>query len=195
MEEKRTSPWDKTSQWPEELALLNAIISKTELSETIKWGAPAYVLGKKNVLGVGGFKNYVALWFWNGVFLKDPKGVLVNAQEGRTRGLRQWRFSAKAEIEKNEDAILQYIREAIANEKAGLSIKPEKKPEIVSEFFQKQLGGNAELKTAFSQFTPGRQREFLEYIEEAKQEKTKLSRMEKIRPMILSGTGLNDKYR
>ena len=51
------------------------------------------------------------------------------------------------------------------------------------------------LKKAFELFTPFKQREFLEYIETAKQEKTKISRFEKIKPMILEGIGLNDKYR
>jgi uncharacterized protein YdeI (YjbR/CyaY-like superfamily) len=195
MDERRPGPWDKIGQWPEALHLLKSILAKTELEETIKWGAPAYVLGKKNVLGIGGFKNYVALWFWNGVFLKDPKKVLINANEARTHGLRQWRFSSKEEIEKNEAAILQYVNEAIANEKAGLSIRPEKKQTVISDFFQRQLDADAALQKAFSQLTPGRQREFVEHIDEAKQEKTKLSRMEKIKPMILNATGLNDKYR
>jgi uncharacterized protein YdeI (YjbR/CyaY-like superfamily) len=35
----------------------------------------------------------------------------------------------------------------------------------------------------------------MEYINEAKQEKTKANRLEKIKPMILSNIGLNDKYR
>jgi len=40
-----------------------------------------------------------------------------------------------------------------------------------------------------------RQKEFSLYIEEAKQEKTKHSRLEKIIPLILKGVGLNDKYK
>ncbi|WP_236458895.1 MULTISPECIES: YdeI/OmpD-associated family protein [Flavobacterium] len=35
----------------------------------------------------------------------------------------------------------------------------------------------------------------MEYIETAKQEKTKLSRLEKIKPMIMKNIGLNDKYK
>lgn len=40
-----------------------------------------------------------------------------------------------------------------------------------------------------------RQKEFSLYIEEAKQEKTKHSRLEKIIPLIFKGVGLNDKYK
>jgi uncharacterized protein YdeI (YjbR/CyaY-like superfamily) len=152
-------------------------------------------INKKNVLGVGGFKNYVALWFWNGVFLKDEAKVLVNATEGVTKGMRQWRFTSKDEIAKNEKLILQYMHEAIANEKAGLAIKPEKKQTVISEFFQKALDDDKAFAAAFATFTPGKQREFLEHIDAAKRDETKQQRIEKIKPMVFEGIGLNDKYR
>lgn len=160
-----------------------------------KWGGPVYTINKKNVVGIGGFKSYVGIWFFNGVFLKDEKKVLVNANEGVTKALRQWRFESKEAILKNEKAILQYMNEAIANEKAGITLKPEKKEEIVSDLLQAEFKADAKLKAAFENFTPYKQREFLEYVESAKQEKTKLTRIEKIKRIILSGIGLNDKYR
>lgn len=194
MEEKKNL-WDKTNQWGEELDLLKSVIAKTELVETIKWGGPTYTINNKNVLGTGGFKSYVGLWFWNGVFLKDPKKVLINANEGNTRALRQWRFASKEDILENEAAILQYINEAIANEKAGLSIKPEKKAPIVSKLLESALAKEEKLALAFAAFSPSKQREFLEYIETAKREETRISRLEKIKPMILENIGLNDKYK
>ena len=119
------NPWIKNDQWTEEIGVLRAIILKTELVETNKWGGEVYTINNKNVLGLGGFKNYFTIWFWNGVFLKDEAKVLVNANEGVTKGLRQWRFTSAREID--EKLILLYINEAIANEKAGLAIKPVKK--------------------------------------------------------------------
>lgn len=191
MEEKKV--WDKVNQWGEELALLREIVQKTELIETNKWGGEVYTLNNKNVLGIGGFKNYFVIWFWNGVFLKDEAKVLVNANEGVTKGLRQWRFTSAADL--NEKLILHYINEAIANEKAGLSIKPEKKEAMKCEFFEVELKKDSKLKTAFEQFSAYKQKEFWEYMATAKQEKTKVTRLEKIRPMIADGIGLNDKYR
>jgi uncharacterized protein YdeI (YjbR/CyaY-like superfamily) len=186
---------DQINHWEVELEILKSIIAKTELIETSKWGGCVYVVNNKNVIGVGGFKNFFTLWFFNGVFLKDEKKHLVNANEGVTKSLRQWRFTSKEEI--NETEVLAYIQEAIENEKLGKIIKPEKtKTEvIIPAIFQKELNADINLNEAFLKFSPYKQKEFLEYIETVKHEETKLSRIEKIKPMILDNIGLNDKYR
>lgn len=193
MEKEAKHTWDKTNGWSEELGLLREILAKTTLEATTKWGGEIYTFNGKNVVGIGGFKNYFTIWFFNGVFLTDPMKVLVNAQEGVTKSLRQWRFNSRDEI--NEPAILSYIAEAIENEKLGKKLAPVKKETIISDFFQNQLLADLELKKHFEKLTPGKQREYLEYIDTAKREETKHARMEKIKPMILSGIGLNDKYK
>lgn len=191
--EKEKKVWLKDDLWTEELEALKAIISKTELVETIKWGAPTYTVNGKNVLGTGGFKNYFTIWFYKGVFLKDPAGVLVNAQEGTTKSLRQWRFTSKGEID--EKLVLQYINDAIEVEKAGMAVKPAKKDFPVPEVLQKELDSSPEMAAAFGNLKPYKQNEFLEYIGSAKRLETQLTRLEKVKPMILEGRGLNDKYR
>lgn len=193
MKDEKRNVWDKVNQWTEELEILKSILNKTELVETIKWGAPIYTFNNKNVIGIGGFKSYFGVWFMNGVFLKDEAKVLVNAQEGVTKALRQWRFNSKAEID--EKLLLAYIKEAIENEKKGLAHKPEKKVMLPSDFFTNELQKDKKLVAAFEQFSPYKQKEFIEYIDTAKQEKTKIDRFEKIKPMILQNKGLNDKYR
>ncbi len=191
MQEKHT--WDKVNTWQEELQIIETIISKTQLVKTIKWGGIVYTINNKNVVGIGGFKNFFTLWFFNGVFLKDNLNVLVNANEGVTKSLRQWRFTSKNEI--NEVQILNYIQEAIENENLGKTIPIQKKEKIKSPFFENILVTNSDLKLAFNKFSTAKQNDFLEYIEAAKQEKTKITRAEKIIPMIFQNIGLNDKYK
>lgn len=181
-------------QWSEELEKLNAIINKVEMQKTVKWGADVYTYNGNNVLSFGGFKNFFSLWFFNGVFLKDKYKVLVNASEGKTKSLRQWRFTNIHEIDENK--ILEYIHEAIEIEKMNLKITPKKFealpiPNLLMEVFDK----NQTLKTSFANITPGRQNEYIIYINEAKQETTKIKRIEKIIPFIMDGKGLNDKYK
>jgi uncharacterized protein YdeI (YjbR/CyaY-like superfamily) len=191
--ESKKHTWDKTNNWTEELNLLKEILAQTELVATTKWGGLVYVLDGKNVLGIGGFKSYFGIWFYNGVFLKDEKKVLVNAQEGVTKSLRQWRFNSIEEV--NEKEVLTYILEAIENKKAGKVIKPTTKKTIISFELQAELDSNVYLAEACSKFSQAKQREFHEYIEEAKRDATKLSRIEKIKSMILQNIGLNDKYK
>ena len=66
----------------------------------------------KNILGIAGFKNYFAIWFYKGAFLKDENKQLISANEGVTKSLRQWRFTSAAAVD--EKIVLQYVDEAIA---------------------------------------------------------------------------------
>jgi uncharacterized protein YdeI (YjbR/CyaY-like superfamily) len=181
-------------EWGDSLRILRKIIKSTELKETVKWGAPAYTVDDKNIVGIGAFKSYVGLWFFQGALLKDKRKKLVNAQEGVTKALRQWRFNSPDEID--EKIILEYIEEAIANQKAGKQIKPAKKSSFeIPEELTEALNKNKKLRKNFDNFTPFKQREYCEYISGAKRDVTRKTRLEKIIPMILEGVGLNDKYR
>lgn len=193
MDDEKKNIWDSSHLWAEELDMLKNILHKTPLVETTKWGGPTYTYNGKNVLGLGGFKNFFTIWFYKGVFLKDEDKILINANEENTKSLRQWRFTTKEEID--EKKVLQYVHEAIEVEKAGLEIKPEKKETVIPDLLQHELDADPAMLEAFRKLTPFKQREHCEFIETAKQEKTKLARLEKIKPMILQGMGLHDKYR
>jgi uncharacterized protein YdeI (YjbR/CyaY-like superfamily) len=190
---EKENKWNKTNQWENEIEQLHAIIRKTPLVETTKWGGPVYTYNNKNIVGIGGFKSYFGIWFYNGVFLKDEKKLLINANEENTKSLRQMRFNSVNEID--EKLILAYIKEAIEIEDKGLIIPKEKKETIIPEILQNEFDKNSELITKFNTFSPYKQREFIEHITSAKQEKTQLARLEKVIPMILEEKGLNDKYR
>ena len=107
--------------WEEELRQLHEMIITTDLEPAIKWGAPVYTLNGKNVVGIGAFKNHYGLWFFNGALLKENTSLLVNAQEGKTKALRQIRFEKGDEI--NTSTLLPYIKEAIQNQREGKEIK------------------------------------------------------------------------
>ncbi len=185
---------EKHSQWNGQLKQLRAVFQNTELKEEVKWGSPTYTLDGKLVAGIAAFKNHYALWFHQGVFLKDTHKKLLNAQEGTTRALRQWRFEKGDEID--ADLVLEYIRESIENCLAGKEIKPQRKKGVtIPPFLKSAIDNNKTFKLAFEKLTPGKQREYAAYIGDAKREATKQSRLEKIVPMVLEGIGLNDKYK
>lgn len=180
--------------WKAELTVLRNILLSAELEETIKWGTPVYMYNGKNVVGIAGFKAHFAVWFHNGGFLKDSEGVLVNAQEGKTNGLRQMRFTSIDDIDR--DILLTYVYESIENLKQGKVFKPNRnKPLIIPAELDAILTSDPSLKDAFAALSKGKQREYADYISSAKQDKTKTARLEKIIPMIEKGVGMNDKYR
>ena len=182
------------TQWKEKLQQLREVFKKTELKEEVKWGKPTYTLDGKMVAGMAEFKNHMALWFHQGVFLKDKHNKLINAQEGVTKALRQWRFEKDDSID--SELVLEYVEEAIANAAAGKEMKKAVKKEVsMPEILKDALENDSVLKESFQKMTPGRQREYAEHIGEAKREATQQSRLEKCSEMIKQGVGLHDKYK
>jgi uncharacterized protein YdeI (YjbR/CyaY-like superfamily) len=182
----------RNRQWQEELIYLRKLLKNTEMKEAMKWGFPVYTIGGKNVLGLGAFKTYFGLWFFQGVYLEDKAKKLVTA-DGSAQGMRQWRFQSFAEMD--EVMLVNYIQEAIENQKAGKMIKPKKKELVIPEELQAALDADPILSEAFEAFSHSKKREFAENILDAKRAETKKSRLEKMKPLILAGVGLHDKYR
>jgi uncharacterized protein YdeI (YjbR/CyaY-like superfamily) len=184
--------FNKAKKWQEEIEKLRTIVLDCGLTEELKWGVPCYTFQKNNIVLIHVFKEYCALLFFKGVLLKDTKGILIQQTEN-VQTARQIRFSNIQEIVKLERTIKAYIHEAIEVEKAGLKAPMKKTAEFnTPEEFQKKLNKSAALKTAFKALTPGRQRAYLLYFSQAKQSKTRESRIEKYIPQILNGQGLDD---
>ncbi|APQ18234.1 YdeI/OmpD-associated family protein [Maribacter hydrothermalis] len=195
-QEKLDKFYNEAHHFKSGVAELRSLALACGLTETYKWSFPTYMIDDKNVIAISKFKTHFGIWFFNGVFLSDPKKVLENAQEGKTMAMRHWKFSSKKDIDKK--VVTAYIKEAIKNQKKGLQLKVEKKPKAKIEIpthLTIALKNNVDLKTSFNKLTYSKQKDYAEYIATAKQEKTKLSRLEKIVPLIIAGKGLNDIYR
>lgn len=179
--------------WQPVLGKLRAILLETELEETIKWGAPSYGFGTKNVVGLAAFEQHVALWFHQGALLDDPDQVLERAQES-TKAMRHMRFRSPKDIVVKR--VRDYVQRAVENQRAGLAIAVERKRDVVvPPELALALDANAAAKLAFASLSPGKQREYADYIASAKRDATKRARIDKILPMIEAGAGLHDKYR
>ncbi len=184
--------FNKAGKWQEEFTRLRALALACGLEEELKWGVPCYTFQGDNIVLMHGFKEYCALLFFKGALLHDPEGILVQ-QTKNVQSARQIRFTGIGEILEREPVLKTYIREAIEVEKAGLQVemKATEEYEIPAEF-QRKLEEIPELKKAFESLTPGRQRAYLLYFSQAKQAKTRESRVEKYMPKIMEGKGLND---
>jgi len=179
--------------WSNELSQLRKFFLSYDLEETIKWGAPVYTLKSKNLFGLAAFKNHYALWLFQGALLEKNTALLVNAQDEKTDAMRQIRFDETSQHDLKE--LTKYVEETLNLVKQGKKIVPAKKELIHADAIKAKMEEDSNFDKAFNSLTPGKQREYSDYISQAKREETRQSRMEKIRPLILAGKGLNDKYK
>ena len=183
---------EKIERWKEETKLLRKICLDCGLDEDFKWMHPCYTFQGNNIVLIHGFKEYCALLFHKGALLQDTNNILIQQTEN-VQSARQIRFTKVQEIIDLKSIIKAYIFEAIEVEKAGLKVKMKKTSEFtMPNEFKKTLEDNPDLKSAFKALTPDRQRGYLLYFSQAKQSKTRESRIEKSIPKIFEGKGLND---
>jgi len=183
---------EKATKWQEEMTLLRIIVLDCGLTEEFKWMHPCYTFQNKNVVLIHGFKEYCALLFHKGALLKDAEGILIQQTEN-VQSARQIRFTDINQIKKQKSIIKVYIKEAIEVEKSGMKVALKQTSDYtIPEEFQNKLDSTAELKKAFNALTAGRQRAYLFYFSQAKQSKTRESRIEKYIPKILNGKGIDD---
>lgn len=181
-------------RWQDGLMLLHETAVATGLDAAIKWGVPVYSFNAKNMVGIAAFKDYFALWFYQGALLTDSQGLLINAQEGTTQALRQWRFTSANDVDTK--LVNSYINETIENHKAGREIKANiNKAVIIPDELLTAFKQDPEIERCFKAFSPAKQREFNQYIAAAKRPKTRLKRLDKAVDLIVRKIGLNDKYR
>ncbi|NWK85280.1 YdeI/OmpD-associated family protein [Staphylococcus sp. GSSP0090] len=183
---------DRLKQWQDEFKILREIINETELVEDYKWMHPCYTLDNKNVVIIQDFKHYCALLFEKGAIMEDPYHSLIQ-QTKNVQAARQLRFESLDEVNQRRDEIKWYVEEAIRIEKSGKQV-PMKKTEDydMPEELQAKLDEMPELKEAFNNLTPGRQRQYMYHIGQAKRAATRENRVEKYIDYILDGKGMND---
>tara|TARA_R110002096_G_C14512369_1_gene716259 strand:+ start:150 stop:794 length:645 start_codon:yes stop_codon:yes gene_type:complete len=194
------TPACKVNNWKEELKLLRKIILSCDLTEQIKWGVPCYTIqnpktskSESNVLIMSAFKEYCSVSFFKGALLNNVDNLLEKPGEN-TQAARLIKFTNFQQIVDNENHIRKWIFEAIEVEKAGLKVEKEHNPaEILPEELKVKFIENPDFKLAFHALTPGRQRGYILYFSQPKQEKTRLSRIDKYLPNIMEGKGMQDK--
>lgn len=188
------TPDCKVHQWQDELKLLREIVNQHECVEESKWGSPCYTVQGKNVLMISALNDYCCISFFKGSLLSDPKNLLEKPGP-HSQAARLYKFTSTDRIRLIQDDINSSILEAIKLEKSGAQVQFKKEPEPLPDEMLTKFDEDPVLKSAFYALTPGRQRGFILHISQAKQSKTRMTRLEKCTPMIMEGIGLHDKYK
>lgn len=182
----------KDRQWKAEMLALRDILRATPLTEEMKWHQPIYTYDGGNVAMPAGFKHRCVLSFHKGVLLKDPEGVLIPPGDNSRVG-RIIEFHSLDDIARLKDTITAYIDEAIELEKSGAKVDLPKDDLTPPDELTEALEADDALREAFDALTPGRRRSWILHIGGAKQAATRVARIEKARPAIFDGKGLNDR--
>lgn len=180
------------SRWAAELAALRAVLLATPLAEEFKWRAPCYTFEGGNIVAVWGMKDFCTLSFFKGVLLKDEAGLLAAPGEN-SRSMRLARFTSVAGIAAAKPAIISYLDEAIALEKAGVKVDLPKGDFVLPEELLAAFEADPALETAFRALTPGRQRGYCLHFAQPKNVSTRHARIAKNVPRILAGKGMHDR--
>jgi uncharacterized protein YdeI (YjbR/CyaY-like superfamily) len=144
-----------------------------DVEETVKWSMPAYTVGGKIVLITAAFKAHMALNFWRG---QELRGEQANAdamgQFGKIKSVNE--LPPDAELDRLIRQAAEMAKSAPAPRKPMHAPKPP--PELHPEFAS-ALAKAPQAKAALDGFPPSAQRDYFEWISEAKQDATRQKRI------------------
>ena len=164
-----------------------------DVEETIKWSMPAF--GYKGPLcGMAAFKEHATFGFWKSslVFGKDdpytkhPNGM---ASFGRMTSLSDL---------PPKKILLAYIKRAAKLNADGVTVerrRTPRKPLPIPPAFAAALKKHKKAKAAFDAMAPSHQREYNEWIGEAKTDATRDRRVAQAMEWIAEGKSRNWKYK
>ena len=160
-----------------------------DLIEDWKWGPNYYLNGM--VCGFWGFKKHASLVFFQGSLLKDKKKILQQ-NPGNVHN-RHIKYTDVKEID--EDVILEYLFQAIDNNKKGIKITEAKDKTVVIPDDVKKAFKTAKVLTYFESLAYSHRKEYMMWITDAKKEETRLKRITQAIEKLASKEMMHDKYK
>ncbi len=162
-----------------------------QIEERLKWGHPSFEY-RGIVGGFAAFKNHATFGFWRQDLLPDPHGLFQGSGP-----LGSERLTNESQLPSDE-VLLDYIREAVRLNESGPPPRKrskEARPEIAPpDDFVAALRRNRKALATFESFPPSRRSEYVEWVEEAKKEETRRSRIDTAVEWMAEGKPRNWKY-
>ncbi|MBX9403617.1 YdeI/OmpD-associated family protein [Lysobacter sp. BMK333-48F3] len=164
-----------------------------EVEETLKWGMPSFVYRGKILCGMAAFKQHASFGFWHGA------QVVGAEQAGDSDAMGQFgRLTRVADLPGKRE-LARLVKQAMALIESGATRPTTKtaqpKPPVrTPDDLAAALGKNAKARATYEAFPPSQQREYVEWIEEAKREATRQSRLAQAVEWMAEGKVRNWKY-
>ena len=161
-----------------------------DVEETLKWSMPAYLSGGRIVLITAAFKAHAALNFWRGQELESSHSAVgAMGQFGRIKSADE--LPSDAEL----DRLIREAAELAATAPAPRKAKHAPKPTLtLHPDFAAALAKAPAAKATLDAFPPSAQRDYFEWIGEAKQEATRAKRIATAVEWLGEGKRRNWKY-
>jgi uncharacterized protein YdeI (YjbR/CyaY-like superfamily) len=142
------------------------------------------------------FKQHCAFGFWLASQMKDPDGVLESGERSAMGHLGK--ITSIRDLP-SKKVLAKYIREAMALIDAGAKqvrtvSKRDKADLMIPQFLLSALMKNKKAWSTFDKFNYSHRKEYVEWITEAKTEKTRLERMSKALEWLAEGKSRHWKY-
>ena len=175
------------------LVHLRELVHRTApgIQETIKWRIPCFEY-KGIVCNMAAFKQHCSFGFWKASLLKDK-----NLFETTDSGMGNLGKIRKLDDLPPDELLIACIRDAVhlnENDIRVSAAKKKKKTLEIPKDFAAELKTNRAANTHFSEFAPGYQRDYIEWITGAKTEKTRQKRLATAIEWIGEGKHRNWKY-
>lgn len=141
--------------------------------EAIKWGAPSFTLDGKILLVMAAFKAHAAVNFW--------RGQEIAGGEAKPGAMGQLGKLTSVDDLPADDQLDAMIREAVALADAAPAPRQRKhEPKASSEIhpeFAEALKANPKALEVLDGFPPSARRDYVDWIADAKQDKTRAKRI------------------
>lgn len=177
------------------LARLRALMHKTcpPIGETIKWGVPHFEY-KGVVANMAAFRQHASFGFWKQRLMDDPAGFFPAADDSSMGGRK-----IRAMSDLPADAVLiRYIEAAIALNEQGVTLpnagRKKKPPVKPPADLLAALKKHARARATFDALTPSKQREYVEWLTEARREATRSTRLATAIEWLAAGKSRYWKY-
>ena len=161
-----------------------------EAEETMKWSAPSFTVDGKILLTMAAFKAHAAVNFWRGQEIGDggPKAGAMG-QFGKLTSVDDLPSDRELDVLIREAATLAKTAPAPRKTKHAPKPAPPMHPD-----FARALAGNAKAKAVLDGFSPSAQRDYLEWISEAKHDATRAKRIATAVEWLAEGKKRHWKY-
>ncbi|HEY3286781.1 MAG TPA: YdeI/OmpD-associated family protein [Gemmatimonadaceae bacterium] len=162
------------------------------IDEDIKWGFPWFTYRGKPLAYMAGFKAHVGFGFYRGKLVMGEGREKQDAMGsfGRLTGVRD--LPGKAVIVRFVKKAVALAGQARASGKAP--VRAAKPMPRVPPALAKALAADATLRAQWNAFTPGKRREYLEWISSAKQDSTRDRRLATTVAQVREGKSQNWRY-